>query len=299
MRITVDNRLQKGVSAKDLAIAIIAHIGVAGGSGHVIEYHGSAIHELTMDGRMTLCNLTIEGGARAGMVAPDEATIAYLKGRMFAPRGTWWDDAVRFWRTLPSDDGAAFDREERLDGSRIEPMVTWGTYQDEAVPVTGSVPDPQSFAEPARQNRAGTALAYMKLKPGVPIRDIKVDRVFIGSCTNGRIEDFKEATRVIQGRKVVVPTTVVPGSMTVKREAEALGLHEIFLAAGCEWRDPGCSMCTGSNGDVVPSGERCASTSNRNFEGRQGRGSLTHLVSPAMAAACAVTGRLADVRDFL
>lgn len=299
MRITVDDRLQNGVSAKDVVLAIIARIGIAGGSGHVFEYAGGAIRGLTMEGRMTLCNMSIEGGARAGMVAPDEKTFQYLKDRQYAPRGKWWDDAIQFWRTLPSDDGAVFDREERLDGSQIEPMVTWGTYQDEAGPVSSTVPDPDSFADPARKSRAQKALAYMQLTPGTPIRDIKVDRVFIGSCTNARLEDLREAARVAKGRQVVVPSIIVPGSMTVKRAAEAEGLHEIFRSAGFEWRDAGCSMCTGSNGDRVPSGERCASTSNRNFEGRQGRGSRTHLVSPAMAAAAAVTGRLADVRDFI
>jgi len=299
MRISVDGRLGAGVSAKDVILAIIEKIGVSGGSGHVIEYAGSAIRGLTMEGRMTLCNMSIEAGARAGMVAPDETTFSYLMDRPYAPRGKARDDALAYWRTVPGDEGAVFDREAALDGSAIEPMVTWGTCQDEASAVTATVPDPRSLGDPARRNRAEKALEYMRLKPGMPIRDIRVDRVFIGSCTNARLEDLREAARVVRGRKVVVPSIVVPGSQSVKRAAESEGLHEILLSAGFEWRSPGCSMCTGSNGDRVPAGERCASTSNRNFEGRQGRGSLTHLVSPAMAAAAALTGRLADVREFL
>ncbi len=299
MRITVDGTLAAGVSAKDVILAIIARIGISGGNGHVFEYSGSTIRSLSMEGRMTLCNMSIEAGAGAGMVAPDEKTYEYLKQCAFAPKGAAWDQAIRFWRSLPSDDGATPDKETRLDGSAIEPMVTWGTYQDEASPVSAKVPDPDVFSDPARRDRAQKALAYMRLAPGTPIKDIKVDRVFIGSCTNSRLEDLHAVALIAKGRKAVVPATVVPGSMSVKRAAEQSGLHEIFLQAGFEWRDAGCSMCTGSNGDRVPAGERCASTSNRNFEGRQGRGSLTHLVSPAMAAAAAITGRLADVRDFI
>jgi 3-isopropylmalate/(R)-2-methylmalate dehydratase large subunit len=299
MRISVDGKLGAGVSAKDVILAIIEKIGISGGAGYVIEYAGSVIRGLTMEGRMTLCNMSIEAGARAGMVAPDEATYAYLLDKPYAPHGKARDDALAFWRTLPGDAGAVFDREVELDGCAIEPMVTWGTCQDEASAISASVPDPQKLADPARRIRAEKALAYMKLKPGMPIRDIRIDRVFIGSCTNARLEDLREAAGVVGGRKVVVPSVIVPGSQSVKRAAESEGLHEIFLGAGFEWRSPGCSMCTGSNGDRVPPGERCASTSNRNFEGRQGRGSLTHLVSPAMAAAAALTGRLADVRDFI
>lgn len=299
MRVAVDGALGRGVFAKDVILAIIAEIGIGGGAGHAIEYAGSAIRGFTMEGRMTLCNMSIEAGARMGMVAPDERTFEYLRGRELAPKGADWDRAVRFWRTVATDKGAEFSREVRLEGSMIEPMVTWGTCQDEAVPVTGRVPDPAAFSDPARRHRAESALAYMGIAPGTPISDIRVGRVFIGSCTNSRLEDLREAAAVARGRKAMVPATIVPGSMTVKRVAEQEGLHEVFLGAGFEWRDPGCSMCTGSNGDRVPSGERCASTSNRNFEGRQGKGSRTHLVSPAMAAAAAIAGRLADVRDFI
>ena len=299
MRITVDGALRAGVCAKDVILAIIEKIGISGGNGHVIEYAGSAIQGLTMEGRMTLCNMSIEAGARAGMVAPDDKTIAYLRGLPYAPKGKAWDEAVRFWQSLPSDSGARFDQEDSLDGQAVAPMVTWGTCQDEASPVTGKVPDPRSIEDPARRSRAEQALEYMRLAPGTAISDIAIDRVFIGSCTNARLEDLREAARIARGRKAVVPAIIVPGSQSVKRAAESEGLHEVFLSAGFEWRAPGCSMCTGSNGDRVPAGERCASTSNRNFEGRQGRGSLTHLVSPAMAAAAAITGRLADVRDFI
>lgn len=299
MRITVDGELRNGVSAKDVILAIIEHIGIAGGTGHVIEYSGSAISGMSMEGRMTLCNMSIEGGARAGMVAPDQRTIDYLRGLPYAPKGAAWDDAVAFWQSVPSDADAVFDREVTLDGNAIEPMVTWGTCQDEACAITGKVPDPTQFSDPSRRSRAEKAIAYMRLTPGTPLTDIAIDRVFIGSCTNARLEDLREAAKVAKGKKVVIPSIIVPGSQTVKQAAEREGLHEIFLSAGFEWRSPGCSMCTGSNGDRVPAGERCASTSNRNFEGRQGRGSLTHLVSPAMAAAAALTGHLADVRDHI
>ncbi|MCE2947959.1 MAG: 3-isopropylmalate dehydratase large subunit [Betaproteobacteria bacterium] len=299
MQVVVDGTLGPGVSAKDVVLAIIEHLSIGGGVGHVIEYTGTVIRALSMEGRMTLCNMTIEGGARAGMIAPDEITVAYLKGREYAPDAAAWADAVAYWRSIATDAGATYDRHAAVDGSRIEPMVTWGTAQDEATGIGGTVPDPESLSDPARRVRARRALDYMKLVPGQSIRDIAIDRVFIGSCTNARLEDLREAARVAEGRKVVVPSVIVPGSQTVKRAAEAEGLDQVFLAAGFEWRSPGCSMCTGSNGDRVPAGERCASTSNRNFEGRQGRGSLTHLVSPAMAAAAAISGRLADVRDFL
>jgi len=299
MRVNVTGSLRAGISAKDVILAIIEKIGIAGGTGHVIEYCGSAITGLSMEGRMTLCNMSIEAGARAGMVAPDIKTVEYLRGRPFAPTVEHWDDAVAFWKGLPTDSGAHFDKDVTLDGSLIEPMVTWGTCQDEACGITARVPDPASFADPARRGRAEKAISYMGLKPGTPITDIKVDRVFIGSCTNARLEDLREASKIAKGKKVVIPSIIVPGSQSVKQAAESEGLHEIFLSAGFEWRAPGCSMCTGSNGDRVPSGERCASTSNRNFEGRQGRGSLTHLVSPAMAAAAALSGHLADVRDFI
>ncbi|MCW5603837.1 MAG: 3-isopropylmalate dehydratase large subunit [Burkholderiales bacterium] len=299
MRVRVEGTLGIGVSAKDVVLAIIEKIGIGGGVGHVIEYAGSAIRGLSMEGRMTLCNMSIEAGARTGMVAPDEVTFAYLAGKPYAPKGKAWESALAFWRAMPSDEGAVFNTEVTLDGDAIEPMATWGTCQDEASAITGTIPDPRGLADAARRSRAEKALAYMKLRPGMPIRDIKIDRVFIGSCTNARLEDLREAAAVIGDRKVVVPSIIVAGSQSVKRAAESEGLHEVFRRAGFEWRSPGCSMCTGSNGDRVPAGERCASTSNRNFEGRQGRGSLTHLVSPAMAAAAALTGRLTDVRDFL
>ncbi len=293
MRVTVDGALPAKVTAKDLILAIIGEIGIGGAAGHVIEYAGSAIASLSMEGRMTLCNMSIEAGARAGMVAPDRTTYDYLRGREHAPKGKHWDAALALWQSLPTDPGAKFDREVSLDAAALEPMATWGTAQDEVAPLSGRVPDPQSFADPERRARSEAALSYMDLKPGTRLKDVKVDRVFIGSCTNARIEDLREAALVVKGRKARVPAIVVPGSMGVKRAAEAEGLHEVFLAAGFEWRAPGCSMCTGSNGDRVPAGERCASTSNRNFEGRQGRGSRTHLVSPATAAAVAISGTLA------
>ena len=299
MRITVGGELGAGVSAKDLALAIISRIGMAGGSGYAIEYAGSGVRALSMEGRMTLCNMTIEAGARAGLISPDEKTFEYLQGKRHAPRGDAWDQALAFWKTLPSDKGAVFDAEIRMNGSDVQPMVTWGTSQDEASPVSDNVPDPRTITDSARRLRAEHALAYMGLEPGTRISDIAIDRVFIGSCTNARLEDLRDAARVARGQKVRIPAIVVPGSMSVKREAEAEGLHEIFRNAGFEWREPGCSMCTGSNGDLVPKGERCASTSNRNMEGRQGKGSRTHLVSPAMAAAAAIAGRLADVREHI
>jgi 3-isopropylmalate/(R)-2-methylmalate dehydratase large subunit len=299
MRITIDGELGKGVSAKDLALAIIAKIGMAGGAGSAIEYAGSAVDAMAMEGRMTLCNLTIEAGARAGMIAPDDKTFEYLRGKPYAPDAASWDRALAFWKTMTSDEAAVFDAEVRLNGADVQPMATWGTSQDEACAIAGRVPDPRDIADAPRRARAEHALRYMNLAPGTPLRDIAIHRVFIGSCTNARLDDLRAAAEVARGRKARIPAIVVPGSMSVKRAAEAEGLHEVFLAAGFEWRDPGCSMCTGANGDLVPSGERCASTSNRNMEGRQGKGSRTHLVSPATAAAAAVTGRLADVRDLV
>ena len=299
MRVRVDGELAAGVSAKDVILAIIVEIGVGGGVGHALEYAGSAIRGLSIEGRMTLCNMSIEAGARMGFVSPDDKTFEYLRGRELAPQGDDWEKAVEFWRSLRTDDGAGFAREARLDGTRIQPMATWGTSQDEAAPVTEKIPDPASFRDEGRRKRAEKALAYMGLRPGTPIADIAVDRVFIGSCTNSRLEDLRAAAGVARGRKARIPAMVVPGSMTVKRLAEEEGLHEVFLSAGFEWRDPGCSMCISANGDRLAPGERSASTSNRNFEGRQGRGARTHLVSPAMAAAAAITGRIADVRDFL
>ena len=298
MRITVGGRLAPGVSAKDLILAIIAKIGIGGGAGHVIEFAGSAISALSMEARMTLCNMSLECGARAGMIAPDETTYAYLSRCDYAPKGPAWDEALAFWRSLPSDSGATFDAEHHFDAGSIEPMVTWGTNQDETVPISGCVPDPATFTDLDRRARGATALEYMQLSPGTALKEVRIDRVFIGSCTNGRIEDLREAASLVAGRKARVPAIVVPGSMSVKRAAEAEGLDRVFIEAGFEWRAPGCSMCTGSNGDKVPPGERCASTSNRNFVGRQGRGSRTHLVSPAMAAAAAVCGHLADPREL-
>ncbi|MCC6531188.1 MAG: 3-isopropylmalate dehydratase large subunit [Burkholderiales bacterium] len=299
MRIDVQGELAPGVSAKDLALAIIARIGMAGGAGAALEYCGSAVRALSMEARMTLCNLTVEAGARSGMVAPDEKTFEYLRELPYAPRGADWEAARSFWQTLPSDPGAVFDSEVSIDGSRLGPMVTWGTSQDEACEVGSRIPEPALIDDPGRRARAERALAYMGIAPGTPLTDIAIDRVFIGSCTNARLDDLRAAARVAAGRKVRIPAIVVPGSRTVKRQAEAEGLHEVLLSAGFEWRDAGCSMCTGSNGDLVPSGERCASTSNRNMEGRQGKGSRTHLMSPAMAAAAAISGRIADVREFI
>jgi 3-isopropylmalate/(R)-2-methylmalate dehydratase large subunit len=299
MRITVTGALSPAVTAKDMILAIIAKIGAAGGTGHVIEYAGPAIAALSIEARLTLCNMSIEAGARAGMVAPDETTYAYLKGRPFAPSGAAWDQALAYWRSLPSDENAAFDAEVTLEGGEIAPMVTWGLSPETALPVTGQVPDPA--AEPDEERRAGMlhALDYMGLTPGTDITYIKVDRVFIGSCTNSRIEDLRAAAAIIRGRQVVIPTIVVPGSGLVKAQAEAEGLDRIFLEAGMEWRHSGCSMCVGMNGDIAAPRERCASTSNRNFAGRQGRLARTHLVSPAMAAAAALTGHFTDVRQIM
>jgi 3-isopropylmalate/(R)-2-methylmalate dehydratase large subunit len=299
MRVTVNGKLPEGVTAKDIALAVIAKIGTAGGTGYVIEYAGDAVRALSMEGRMTLCNLTIEGGARAGLVAADETTIDYIKGRPRAPKGGAFEAAAHYWRTLKSDPDTTFDAEITLDARDIVPMVTWGTSPEQALPVTGNVPDPAKMEEHKRA-AAERALDYMGLQAGMKLTDIKVDHVFIGSCTNGRIEDLRAAAAIARGKKVSsgVNAIVVPGSGLVKEQAEEEGLDKIFLEAGFEWRDPGCSMCLAMNADKLKEGERCASTSNRNFEGRQGRGGRTHLVSPAMAAAAAITGHLTDVRTI-
>jgi 3-isopropylmalate/(R)-2-methylmalate dehydratase large subunit len=298
MRIVVDGTLADGVHAKDVILAIITRIGTAGGVGHVIEYAGSAIRALGIEGRLTICNMSIEAGARAGMVAPDDTALAYLHGRPYAPKGADWDAALAYWGSLPSDPDAQFDREVRLDAVEIVPMVTWGTSPEAAAPITGHIPDPASVPDAARRDSMQRALAYMDLRPGTPLAEIPIDRVFIGSCTNSRIEDLRAAAKVLDGRRAVVPAMAVPGSGLVKAQAEAEGLDAIFKRAGFEWREAGCSMCVGMNGDLVAPGERCASTSNRNFVGRQGKGARTHLMSPAMAAAAAVAGRLTDVRQF-
>ncbi|MGH6666142.1 MAG: 3-isopropylmalate dehydratase large subunit [Pseudolabrys sp.] len=299
MRITVDGMAAPGVAAKDIALAIISHIRADGAQGHAIEFAGRAIRALTMEGRMTLCNLSIEAGGRCGMVAPDETTFAYLKGRPFAPKGAEFDKAVEDWSTLASDRDAEFDREITLDANDIAPIVTWGTTPDDALPVDAQVPDPAREPDAARQTYVREALDYMGIAPGAKLTDIAIDRVFIGSCTNARIEDLRAAATVLAGRKSKVPGLVSPGSSTVKRQAEQEGLDHIFRDAGLEWADSGCSMCVGINGDLVPPGERCASTTNRNFRGRQGPGARTHLMSPAMVAAAAVSGHLADVRPLL
>ncbi len=300
MRIRVDGALPLGVTAKDLILAVIGRIGTAGGTGHVIEYAGEAVSALSMEGRMTVCNMSIEAGARAGLIAPDETTYAYLRGRPMAPKAGTWEQAIAHWRTLPSDPGAVYDKETALRASDIAPQVTWGTSPEAVLPITGAVPDPADEPDEDRRRAVARALDYMGLVPGTPLAEVRIDRVFIGSCTNGRIEDLRAVAAVAQGRKVApwVQAMVVPGSGLVKRQAEEEGLDRILIEAGFEWREPGCSMCLAMNPDRLEPGERCASTSNRNFEGRQGRGGRTHLVSPAMAAAAAVAGRLADVRDL-
>jgi 3-isopropylmalate/(R)-2-methylmalate dehydratase large subunit len=300
MRITVEGDLPPGVTAKDMVLAIIGKIGTAGGTGHVIEYAGKAVRDLSMEGRMTVCNMSIEAGARAGLIAPDETTFRYLMGRPMAPKAGAWEQAVAYWKTLPSDEGARYDKEVVLDARGIAPQVTWGTSPQDALPITASVPDPSAEADPAKRASMERALEYMGLKAGTPLSEVRIDKVFIGSCTNSRIEDLRQAAAVARGRRVAegVQALVVPGSGLVKEQAEAEGLDRIFLEAGFEWREPGCSMCLAMNADRLEPGERCASTSNRNFEGRQGRGGRTHLVSPAMAAAAAVAGRLADVREM-
>ena len=299
LRITVDGQLGAGVTGKDVILAIIAKIGTAGATSHVIEYAGSVFRAMAMEGRLTVCNMSIEAGARAGMVAPDDTTFQYVAGREYAPQGAQWDAALNQWRALPTDDGATFDREVSLDGSAIEPTLTWGTTPEEALPVSAAIPDPASFSDANKRAHAESALRYMDLQPGTKLTDIKIDRVFIGTCTNGRLSDLRAAAAVLKGRKVMVQGWVSPGSTTVKRDAEAEGLHHIFEDAGLEWRASGCSGCAAMNGDFVPAGMRAASTSNRNFEGRQGKGARTHLMSPAMAAAAAVTGRITDVRKLM
>lgn len=297
LRVTVDGAFGFGVTAKDLILAIIAKIGVTGAVGHVIEYAGSTFRAMTMEERMTVCNMSIEAGARSGMVAPDETTYAYVEGRPYAPKGVLWEQAVAYWRTLPTDGGARFDREVSLDAPALIPMVTWGTLPEQAVPITAVVPSPGEVAGDKR-SQLEDALSYIGLAPGTPLEGVKIDRVFIGSCTNGRLDDLRAAASVLRGRKVKVPSWVSPGSTAVKLMAEAEGLDRIFRDAGFEWRDSGCSSCVAMNGDTVAAGERCASTANRNFEGRQGKGARTHLMSPAMAAAAAVTGALTDVRKL-
>ena len=297
MRITVDGRLGPGVGAKDVILAIIAHISAAGGVGHALEYAGSAFRAMSMAERMTVCNMSIEAGARCGMVAPDETTFAYVKGRPFAPAGEAWERALAYWTTLPSDADAVFDREVTMDAAAIAPTVTWGTSPQDALPITARVPDPAA-AEAGKRESLARALAYMGLTAGMALTDVTVDRVFIGSCTNSRLEDLRAAAAVAKGRRAVIPAWIVPGSGLVKEAAEREGLDRIFREAGFDWREAGCSMCVGMNGEIAREGERVASTSNRNFEGRQGKGARTHLMSPAMAAAAAVTGRLTDVRQL-
>ena len=302
MQVNVEGALRPGVTAKDVALAIIGHIGTAGGTGHAIEFSGPVIRGLSMEGRMTLCNMAIEAGARAGMVAVDDTTLDYLKGRPYAPKGPQWEAAVAYWRTLHSDEGASFDQVVNLNADTFEPLVTWGTSPEMVVAVNGRIPDPAQEPDATRREGMERALRYMDLQPNMPISDIVIDKVFIGSCTNSRLEDLRAAAAVLKGRKVAPSlklALVVPGSGLVKAAAEAEGLDRIFMAAGFEWRNPGCSMCLGMNDDRLSPGERCASTSNRNFEGRQGAGGRTHLVSPQMAAAAAVAGHFVDVRSFL
>jgi 3-isopropylmalate/(R)-2-methylmalate dehydratase large subunit len=299
MAVNVEGELPEGVTAKDVILAVIGTIGTGGGIGHVIEYRGSAIRSLSMEGRMTVCNMSIEAGARAGMVAPDDTTFAYLAGRRHAPAGAKWEEALEHWRTLRTDEGAAFDREVDLDAGALRPYVSWGTNPGQVTTIDGRIPDPDEFGDETARDGVRRALTYMGLTAGTPIRDIAVDTVFIGSCTNSRIEDLRAAARVLDGRQVGVKRTmIVPGSHAVKAQAEAEGLDRIFRAAGADWREPGCSMCLAMNPDKLAPGERSASTSNRNFEGRQGKGGRTHLVSPAVAAATAVAGHFATPEDL-
>jgi 3-isopropylmalate/(R)-2-methylmalate dehydratase large subunit len=301
MQVVVEGDLPSGVSAKDLILHIIGTIGTAGGTGHVIEYRGRVFEAMTIEQRLTVCNMSIEGGARAGIIAPDETTFAYLKGRAFAPEGEEWDRAVAYWRTLHTDEGATFDKTVTIDATQVQPTVTWGTSPEDTVAIGGVVPDPESFADPGKQKAAQASLDYMGLAPGQRMDEVEVQNVFIGSCTNSRIEDLRAAAAILKGRRKapnVKWAIVVPGSGLVKAQAEEEGLDKVFIDAGLEWREPGCSACLGTNPDKVPPGERCASTSNRNFVGRQGPGARTHLVSPAMAAAAAVTGKLTDVREL-
>ncbi len=300
MSIDVDGVLPDGVTAKDVILAIIGHIGTGGGIGHVIEYRGSAIRSLSMEGRMTICNMSIEAGAKAGLIAPDDTTFAYLEGREFAPKGAAWEEALDAWRGLVSDPGAAWDKEVRLDAASLVPHVSWGTNPAQVAGIESSIPSPDDYADPTTRETVARALEYMGLTPGQRIRDISLDTVFIGSCTNSRIEDLRAAAKVMEGRTVTVPRVmVVPGSHAVKAQAEAEGLDKVFRAAGADWREPGCSMCLAMNPDKLAPGERAASTSNRNFEGRQGRGGRTHLVSPAVAAATAVAGHFATPTDLV
>ncbi|HVI53324.1 MAG TPA: 3-isopropylmalate dehydratase large subunit [Candidatus Sulfotelmatobacter sp.] len=300
MLVRVDGKLPAGVSAKDLVLAIIGRLGTAGGTGYVIEYAGEAIRSLSMEGRMTVCNMTIEAGARAGLIAPDEVTFEYIKGKPRAPKAAAFEAALAYWKTLTTDEGAKYDAEIIIDAAKLEPMVTWGTSPEDVLPISANVPNPADVADPAKKVAVERALAYMGLTAGMPLTEIKVDTVFLGSCTNGRIEDFREAAAVLKGRKIAagVRFLAVPGSGLVKEQAEEEGLDKIFIEAGAEWREPGCSMCLAMNADQLKEGERSASTSNRNFEGRQGRGGRTHLVSPTMAAAAAVTGKLTDWRKL-
>jgi 3-isopropylmalate/(R)-2-methylmalate dehydratase large subunit len=296
MRISIDGALPEAVTAKDVILSVIGHIGVGGATGYAVEYAGSAVRVMSMESRLTICNMSIEAGARIGMIGPDDTTYQFLSGRRNAPKGDDWDRALAHWEMLPTDDGATFDRELAFDAAHFAPMVTWGTSPEDCSPIDGAVPDPAHITDADRRRHVERALDYMKLTPLMQLDQVCVDRVFIGSCTNSRIEDLRAAAGVLKGRRVAVPGMVSPGSSAVKRQAETEGLDRIFLDAGLEWRDPGCSMCNGSNGELVMPGERCASTTNRNFEGRQGRGALTHIMSPAMVAAAAVFGRLADVR---
>jgi 3-isopropylmalate/(R)-2-methylmalate dehydratase large subunit len=300
MRAVVDGKLPPGVTAKDIILAIIGEIGTAGGTGYALEYAGEAIRALSMEGRMTVCNMSVEAGAKAGFIAPDEKAFAFVKDRPRSPKGKLWDEAMRYWETLTSDDGAHFDREIRLDAAKLPPLVTWGTSPEQVVSVTGRVPRPDEIADENKRRAAATSLDYMGLKGGEKITDIALDRVFIGSCTNGRIEDLRAVAKVVDGKRVNahVNAMIVPGSGLVKEQAEAEGLDKIFVKAGFEWREPGCSMCLAMNPDKLAPGERCASTSNRNFEGRQGYKGRTHLVSPAMAAAAAIAGHFVDVREW-
>ncbi|MFZ9840425.1 MAG: 3-isopropylmalate dehydratase large subunit [Candidatus Nanopelagicales bacterium] len=300
MAVTVNNKLPEGVTAKDLILTIIAKIGTGGGQGYVLEYRGEAVRNLSMEGRMTVCNMSIEGGARAGMIAPDDTTFAYIEGRERAPKGKDWEIALDYWRTLPTDDGAQFDHEVILDANTLSPFVTWGTNPGQGVPLSAAVPDPNDFADPVERTAAERALQYMDLTPGTKLKDIYVDTVFLGSCTNGRIEDLRAAAEIIKGKKLAgnLKMIVVPGSARVRLQAEAEGLDKVFLTAGAEWRSAGCSMCLGMNPDKLSKGERAASTSNRNFEGRQGPGGRTHLVSPQVAAATALLGHLAEPKDL-
>ena len=298
MRITIEGKVSPGVTSKDIILQIIGHIGTAGGTGYVIEYAGEAIKDLSMEGRMTICNMSIEGGARAGLIAPDEKTFEYIMGRPYAPKKEDWDKAIKFWKTLPTEEDAFYDKEIIIKASDISPQVTWGTSPQDVAPISGKIPDPKQIDDINRRNAVQRSLDYMGLEANQNIRDIKIDKVFIGSCTNGRIEDLREVARVVEGKKVIVDSMIVPGSGLVKEQAEKEGLDKILIEAGFDWREPGCSMCLAMNPDQLKPKERCASTSNRNFEGRQGREGRTHLVSPVVAAASAIRGTLSLVEDL-